>query len=359
MRATRRLHSSGWGLPQRLLSSVQSWNRAVISRGWRNPRQEPRDRRDSAKAFSRRGTRRARVVGLFVITLAMVVGCGADKRQPGFAGEAAWRYLLKQCDFGPRPPGTAAHDSTVRFITGHLEQRGAEVTLQRFKRGDPYADRTMTFTNVIGSFSPDRKKRVLLAAHYDTRPWADRESVDSLRALPIVGANDGASGVAVLLEIADMLAVKMPKGLGIDLVFFDGEDYGKEGDLDHYLIGSRHFAANLGGYRPVCAIVLDLVGAADGRIRKEGNSMGGAPELTEEVFRRAETLGLDVFVARKGDSIYDDHIPLLLAGIPAVDLIGFPYAHWHTLGDTPDKCSQETLRQVGILVADILYNFSL
>jgi glutaminyl-peptide cyclotransferase len=232
------------------------------------------------------------------------------------------------------------------------------VKLQRFKRGDPYADRTMTFTNVIGSFAPDRKKRVLLAAHYDTRPWADREDADSLRARPIIGANDGASGVAVLLEVADMLAEKVPRGLGIDLVFFDGEDYGKEGDLEHYLIGSRHFAADLGGYRPECAIVLDMVGAADCRILQEGNSLGGAPELTRDVFRRAEALGLGVFVERAGDSIYDDHIPLLMAGIPALDLIGYPYAYWHTLKDTPDKCSRETLRQVGVLVADIVYNFS-
>ncbi len=303
-------------------------------------------------------SRGAGILCLVAVVLTGIVGCGSDEKQPEFTGEAAWRYLQEQCDFGPRPPGSAAHDNTIRFITDRLKECEADVTLQRFKRGDPYADGTMTFTNIIGSFAPDRKKRVLLAAHYDTRPWADREDTDSLRALPIVGANDGASGVAVLLEIADMLNAGMPKGLGVDLVYFDGEDYGKEGDLDHYLIGSRYFAANLGGYRPVCAILLDMVGAADAKILQEGNSMGGAAELTDEVFRRAETLGLDVFVARKGDSIYDDHIPLLMAGIPAVDLIGFPYAYWHTLEDTPERCSKETLRQVGVLVTDILYNFS-
>lgn len=298
------------------------------------------------------------IAWVFVAGLAALAGCGSEEARPGFTGERAWEYLVAQCDFGPRPPGSEAHDRTVDFIVDRLKECGAKVTLQRFKRGDPYADRTLTFTNIIGSYSPDRKKRVLLAAHYDTRPWADREDTDSLRALPILGANDGASGVAVLLEIADMLAVKTPAGLGVDLVFFDGEDYGKEGELDHYLIGSRHFAANLGGYRPACAIVLDMVGAEGALILQEGNSLGGARELTEEVFRRAAALGLDVFAARTGDSIYDDHIPLLLAGIPAVDLIGFPYEYWHTLEDTPDKCSKETLRQVGVLVADILYNFS-
>jgi len=275
-----------------------------------------------------------------------------------FTGEAARKYIDEQCRLGPRPPGTKAHDKTVRFISSHLKDRGAEVSLQRFTRDDPYGERSLTFTNILGSFSPDRKKRVLLAAHYDTRPRADAEAADSLRDLPILGANDGASGVALLLEIADLLAEKMPKGIGVDLVFFDGEDYGKEGDLEHYLIGSKYFAANLGGYRPVCALVFDMVGAKDAEILQEGNSLAGAPDLAMEIFRRAQSLGLDVFAARQGQFVYDDHIPLLLAGIPSVDLIHFPYAYWHTLEDTPDKCSVETLRQVGTLAADILYNFS-
>jgi glutaminyl-peptide cyclotransferase len=318
--------------------------RPLPSSGWDSPRPSR--------------SRRSRSLWLSAVALALVVGCGSEEAQQEFTGDRAWQYLLSQCDIGPRPPGSAEHDRTVDFIVARLKECGAKVTLQRFKKGDPYADRTLTFTNIIGSYSPDRKKRILLAAHYDTRPWADREESDSLRAIPIMGANDGASGVAVLLEIADMLAVKTPTGVGIDLVFFDGEDYGKEGDLEHYLIGSRHFAANLGGYRPACAIVLDMVGAAGARILQEGNSLGGARELTEELYRRAATLGLDVFVDRRGDSIYDDHIPLLLAGIPTVDLIGFPYEYWHTLEDTPEKCSRETLRQVGVLVADVLYNFS-
>lgn len=232
------------------------------------------------------------------------------------------------------------------------------MSFQRFTRADPYGDRQLTFTNIIGSFAPDRKKRILLGAHYDTRPRADQEEADSLRGLPILGANDGASGVAVLLEIADLLAVKMPKGVGVDLVFFDGEDYGKESDLEHYLIGSKYFAANLGGYRPACAVIFDMVGAEDAEILQEGNSLAGAPELTAAIFRRARTLELGIFAERQGQFVYDDHIPLLLAGIPSVDLIDFPYTHWHTLEDTPDKCSVETLRQVGTLAADILYNFS-
>jgi Zn-dependent M28 family amino/carboxypeptidase len=285
-----------------------------------------------------------------------MAGCRAEET-PVFTGEAAWKHLNAQCDFGPRPPGSAAHAQTIRYIAGHLKEQGAAVSFQRFQLEDPYSDGTLDLINIIGSYSPKADKRVLLAAHFDTRPWADQEKVDSLRALPILGANDGASGVAVLLELAEILGKRPPKDLGVDLVFFDGEDYGKDSDLEHFLLGSKYFAANLGGYRPVCGILLDMVGAADARIEQEANSLAKEPELTAELFRRAEALGLDVFVARRGQPVYDDHIPLLLAGIPMVDLIEFPYTYWHTLEDTPDKCSQETLRQVGVLVTDFLYDF--
>ncbi len=295
--------------------------------------------------------------GIVWIICFILAGCGGD--QPAeFTGDAAWTYVNTQCDFGPRPPQSAAHARTVRFIAEHLKAQGADVSFQRFEKKDPYSDRTLELVNIIGTFSPKERKRVLLAAHFDTRPWADQEEVDSLRTRPILGANDGASGVAVLLEIADILGKGLPRGLGVDLVFFDGEDYGKASDLEYFLLGSKHFAANLGGYRPACGILLDMVGAADARIYQEANSLAKEPQLTAELFRRAEDLGLDVFVARRGQPVYDDHIPLLLAGIAMVDLIEFPYEYWHTLEDTPDKCSRETLRQVGVLVTDFLYNFS-
>jgi Zn-dependent M28 family amino/carboxypeptidase len=209
----------------------------------------------------------------------------------------------------------------------------------------------------VGSFYTDERTRLLVAAHYDTRPWADQEEDTTAHLLPIPGANDGASGVAVLLELAHVLAANRPRGVGVDLVFFDGEDYGKEGDTQFYLLGSRHFAANLSGYRPWGGIVLDMVGAKDARIAREGHSLDGAPELTDELFGRAARLELDVFVEGRLTPIFDDHVPLLQAGIPTVDLIGLPYPYWHTLEDTPDKCSSGTLRAVGALVTDLIYDF--
>ncbi len=226
-----------------------------------------------------------------LLAILSVVGCSADE-QIEFTGEPSWRYLVDQCEFGPRPPNTAAHDSTVLYIANHLKSRGADVSLQRFKRSDPYGDRTLNLVNVIGSFAPDQTKRVLLAAHFDTRPRADQEEADSLRNMPILGANDGASGVAVLLELADIMSVRLPKGIGVDLVFFDGEDYGKEGDLEYYLLGSKHFAANLEGYHPVCGMLLDMVGAADARILQEGNSLGSEPDADQRPVREGRNAGI-------------------------------------------------------------------
>lgn len=298
-------------------------------------------------------------VSVFISLLAAAVVPGCSKpAAPAFSADSAWEYLIRQCEFGPRVPGTPQHAQTVRYLVSQLQEQGATVQMQRFEIDDPYSEKLLPLTNIIGSFFPKRERRVLLAAHYDTRPRADQETVDSLKVLPILGANDAASGVAVLLEIGRLISQQPPADIGVDVVFFDGEDYGKEGDLNYYLLGSRYFAANLAGYRPACGILLDMVGGADGVFRQEANSMAAAPRLLTDLYARAARLELSLFVAERFNAIYDDHVPLLRAGIPTVDLIGLPYEHWHTLGDTPEACSPETLRQVGTLLLDFLYDFS-
>ena len=286
-----------------------------------------------------------------------LAACAGSSPTPEFTGDSAWKYLLQQCEYGPRVPNSAAHDSTVVMIARALEGSGAIVSLQRFEVDDPYSDRTLKLTNVIGSFSPEQSERVLVSAHFDCRPWADQEEDSTLHDQPVPGANDGASGVGILLELAEMIGRQAPEAVGVDLVFFDGEDYGKEGDYGNYLLGSQHFAANLAGYRPDYGILLDIVGGIDAKIGREGNSQAYATALNDTLFARAAALGLTVFVDEDRPPILDDHIPLLRAGIPTVDLIGLPYDHWHLTTDTPDKCSQETLRQVGALVVDFLYNY--
>lgn len=286
----------------------------------------------------------------------LVPACGGESPPP-FDVEAAWAHLLKQCGYGPRVPGSPARDSVSVYVSRVLSGYGAEVSLQRFAVEDPYGDRTIPLVNIIANFYPDRKKRVMLAAHYDSRPWADQENDDSLKALPVPGANDGASGVAVLLELGRLVGLRPPADVGVDMVFFDGEDYGKKEDLRYYLMGSKYFAQVLGGYRPECCILLDMVAGTESTIAKEGYSRLKAPRLTDELFARAAKLGLEFFSPVDGPPIYDDHVPLLQVGIETVDLFGFEYPHWHTVRDVPENCSKDRMGQVGRLLADFLYDF--
>jgi Zn-dependent M28 family amino/carboxypeptidase len=206
--------------------------------------------------------------------------------------------------------------------------------------------------NVLAHFHPQRPFRVLLGAHYDSRPWADRDS-GAARELPVPGANDGASGVAVLLELAELLSQWDP-GIGVDLALFDGEDYGKEEDHDYYLLGSRHFVRSMGAYRPRAMLLLDMVGDADLRIPMEGNSLRAAPGLTSLVFAVADSLGVSQFDPVPGPPVLDDHVPFLRARIPAVNLIDFDYPPWHTQRDLPEACSPESLEAVARVVLHVL-----
>jgi len=288
------------------------------------------------------------------LALLPLLSCG--RSQPEFDTERAWTHLVKQVDFGPRVPGSAARDSAAYYLTRTLVECGAEVSAQRFEINDPYAERVIQLINVIGNFYVENDKRVLLAAHYDSRPWADEEESDSLKSLPVPGANDGASGVAVLLEIARLIGERAP-GIGVDIVFFDGEDYGKKSDLDRYLLGSKFFVSTRPDYRPVCGVLLDMVAGKESTIAKEGYSRTHAAELTDDLFARAERLGLDFFQPIDAAPIYDDHVPFLQVGIEMVDLFGYEYPHWHTVRDLPENCSRDHLGQVGALLVDFLYDF--
>ncbi len=274
-------------------------------------------------------------------------GC-ARSEPPAFDGASAFAFLEQQCALGPRYPGSPGHAAIRRYIAGKLEEFGAGVTRQPFEAVLSTGD-TLRLENITGSYRPEARARILLCAHYDTRPRADRESDPANRAKPILGANDGASGVAVLLEIARLCAVSEPS-VGVDLVFFDGEDYGEEGRTDDYLLGSRRHAKSLGARRPNAVILLDMVGERDSRIPIEGFSAAASPALCARIFGIARSLRIPNFVQAKGPSIIDDHLPYIQAGVPAIDLIDFDYRYWHTLADTPDKCSGESLAAVGAVL---------
>ena len=216
----------------------------------------------------------------------------------------------------------------------------------------------MPLTNVIGVFNPSAKRQILLCTHWDTRPRADQEINPAKKRQPILGANDGASGTAVLLEMARLFKERRPT-VGVLLVLLDGEDYGDfEADKGVFL-GSRYFAKNHTGYDPAFGILLDMVGDKHLDIYCEENSQRYAPGVNEKVFSLARELGFGKYlIDTLQTNIIDDHIPLNKAGIRTIDLIDFNYGPWHTLDDTPDKCSAESLEIVGRVVSELIYRES-
>ncbi|MFC2076965.1 M28 family peptidase [candidate division KSB1 bacterium] len=273
-----------------------------------------------------------------------------------FDSRRAFQELEAQVAFGPRPPGSAAHEKLLDYLVAGLEVHADQVRLQPFSRPGHDGSGEVRFTNVIAEFSVGSPRRILLGAHWDTRPFAEKEPEPANRGKPIPGANDGASGVAVLMEVARNLAEKPPPpGVGVDIVLFDGEDWGRTGHLEEYFVGSRYFAANLDGYRPEFGIILDMVGDREQTFFRERYSELMAGPVVEMVWSKARLLGLDSFIDSPGQAIMDDHLPLLEAGILVIDIIDFDYPFWHTLQDTPDKCSPSSLEAVGVLVLSIIY----
>ena len=281
---------------------------------------------------------------------------GCRKNLPPFDGDHAYEYLIKQCDLGPRVPGTESHAACLRFLTDELRRFGGRVFHQEFTEQPTGFAAPVKMTNIIASFAVDKTSRVLLCAHWDSRPWADADPDSSNRHKAVTGANDGASGVAILLEIARNISLSAP-AYGVDIILFDGEDVGRPGTEDSYARGAQFFARNKNeNFRPRFGILLDMVGDSDLRIYQEANSLRQAGQVVRKVWQRAADLGLSSFKDSPKYEVNDDHVYLLQAGIPCIDLIDFDYEPWHTVKDTPDKCSAESLTEVGTLLLSLIYD---
>jgi len=282
---------------------------------------------------------------------------------PEFNAERAFGFLEGQCAIGPRNPGTRGHREGLHFILDVISHLADTVITQRFPFSDPYSRSMFELTNIIAQFNPEMNQRVWLAAHWDTRPWADMDKNRKNRKRPILGANDGASGVAVLLELAHHFHKKSPS-IGVDLIFFDGEDMGKQGDRDHFFNGSRYLAQHIPTRIPEYCILVDMVGDRDLELPIEWNSWRQAPELVSELWNLAESLALTPFQSHIGYAVDDDHVVIFEeGGIPSIDIIDFNYPnrsinYWHTLEDTPDKCNPESLKTVGTLLLHHIYRKS-
>lgn len=266
------------------------------------------------------------------------IGCSSEDSDE-FSGKRAYRHVAAQCRIGPRPPGSDALHRTGDYIIRYVRDLDWEVRTQEFQK-DGVDLRNIIAIKGEGSV-------VILGAHYDTRPVADREPSDHRP--PVMGANDGASGVAVLLELARSLDVEAVQHQ-VWLVFFDAEDSGNIGEWG-WSVGAWHLASSL-TIRPAYVIIVDMVGDADQQLYWEWSSTRW---LQEKVWDIAEGLGYgSVFIPEYRHSIIDDHVPFLHYDIPAIDIIDFDYPYWHTSQDTEDKVSAESLERVGRVVETLL-----
>jgi glutaminyl-peptide cyclotransferase len=278
----------------------------------------------------------------------VLLSCEEKPRPPKeFEGATAFGYIEQQLAFGPRIPGTAAHQKMAHWLDSLLRQRAETVIVQSWKHVTTRGD-TLPLQNFIARFNPAAEKRVLLLAHWDSRPVSDSpKSRDPGR--PVPGANDGGSGVALLLGVADALKRTAP-AIGVDLLFVDGEDYGDFTKTpEDVLIGSRYYGAHqLPGPKPLYAVLFDLVADKELQLYQEGNSLIGAPEVVELVWDTAKDLGYaGYFVSSPRHTLVDDHIELQKAGIRAIDVVDFDYPSWHTPDDTIDKVGAGSLQVVG------------
>ena len=327
------------------------------------------------------------LIPLVMLTVVMAVACGnksGAKTQaetsaeaanavsvPAFNADSAYRYIQAQADFGPRVPNTAAHRACGDYLAAKLEQFGATVYSQ-YADLVAYDNTILKARNIIGAYNPESRRRVLLCAHWDSRPYADEDPDRKKHRTPILGVNDGASGVGILLEIARQLQRQAP-AIGIDLIFFDAEDYGTpyfyQGDYkpDTWCLGSQYWARvpHVDNYNARYGILLDMVGGRNATFYKERFSVRTAGSQVEKIWDTAHRLGFGTFFPQtEGTEVTDDHVYVYnLRKIPCVDIINYDPAcdtgfgdFWHTTGDTMDVIDKSTLTAVGQTVLEVIYN---
>jgi glutaminyl-peptide cyclotransferase len=260
--------------------------------------------------------------------------------------------LERQCAFGPRVPGTAAHDSCFAWLASRFRAYASVIEVDTFSYDSPEFGREVRLMNLTARFRPQAKERILFGAHWDSRAWADRDPDPAKRKNPVLGANDGASGVAVLLEVARVLK-KTGTPIGVDLVLFDGEDMGTDENPNGWFRGSTRYVDRLGESRPLFVIVVDMVGKKDLNLSWEADSREQASNIVDLVWQEARELGIKNFRSTPGPKVFDDHIPFLNASIPAIDLIDFAFPEWHTTKDLPRLCSPQSLEAVGTVLVSL------
>ena len=283
-----------------------------------------------------------------------------------FNADSAYAYVQRQCDFGPRVPNSEAHRECGDWMAAELRSRGANVTEQRMKL-KAFDGTMLDARNIIAEFYPEKERRVLLLAHWDCRPWADNDPNPDNHRKPVDGANDGASGTGVLLEMARLLQSHEPS-IGVDILLVDAEDWGEtDGDESSWALGTQHwlqYPHRKGYAMPEYGILLDMVGTENPCFAMEATSMYYAPDIMSKVWNTASALGYGhIFQGREAGAIIDDHLFINeTRGIPTIDIIHYEtssgtgfFPHWHTRMDNMDNISAHTLKIVGDVVLAVVY----
>ena len=294
----------------------------------------------------------------------------ASREMPRFSADSAYQFVASQCDFGPRVPGSDAQKACAKWLQNELLRHGATVKLQEGEM-TAYNGTKLPVINIMGSFNPDAKMRVLLISHWDSRPFADNDPDPAKRKQPVMGANDGASGVGILLELARLCNEKLPQ-VGIDIFLTDAEDYGAPDDWKGthdekwWALGTQMWCKQAAkeGYRAQYGILLDMVGSANATFYREYYSERYASSFVNEIWQTAARLGYgDLFINQGGGGVTDDHVFVnRMLQIPCVDIIdtrtdtdGTFCPEWHTTYDTIDNISRETLGKVGRVLVSLLW----
>ncbi|MGQ0633496.1 MAG: M28 family peptidase [Planctomycetaceae bacterium] len=265
--------------------------------------------------------------------------------------ERAHEFLVQVCRFGARHSGSEGMERQQQYLSDYFTRLGGGVKFQSFDAPHPESGRPVRMSNLLVTWHPDAKDRVLVCCHYDTRPLPDRDSNPNLiREGKFIGANDGGSGVALLMELGRHMREIKPT-YGVDFAFFDGEEL-VYGENDEYFLGSKHFAQEYRNHPPehkyVYGVLIDMVGDKNLQLYQEAHSLRYAPQLTHSIWRTAKRLGVKEFIGKQRHEVNDDHLPLnRIAKIPTCDLIDFDFPHWHTTRDVPANCSGESLAKVG------------
>lgn len=321
------------------------------------------------------------LTSIYTIICLMACSCGNkagqststqsyQKVSPEFDADSAYTFIDKQVSFGPRVPNTPQHVACGDYLVSKLKQYGAEVAEQKMVV-TAYNGTKLNARNIIGSYGTDKKKRVLLFAHWDTRPYADHDSNPDNYKTSIVGANDGGSGIGVLLEVARTLQTQQPN-IGVDIIFFDAEDYGTPDFIDNapdgewWCLGSQYWAKNphTPNYKANYGILLDMVGAADATFYREYYSQRYAASIFEKVWSTARQLGYGkYFISKDGGGVTDDHVPVnQTINIPSIDIIDYKmdaahgfFPQWHTTKDDMSIIDRNTLKAVGQTILEVLH----